>query len=46
MAAGYGWGSKVDQSLTDVLGEEDEDFEATFVLRSFKFLFGFEIGVS
>ncbi len=46
LGAGYGWGSKVDQSLTDVLGEEDEDFEATFVLRSFKFLFGFEIGVN
>ena len=45
LGAGYGWGSKVDQSLTDALGEEDEDFEATFVYRSFRFLFGFEIGV-
>ncbi len=46
LGAGYGWGSKVDQRLTDLLREEDEDFEATFVYRSFRFLFGFEIGVS
>jgi hypothetical protein len=42
---GYGWGSKVDQALTDLLREEDPDFEATFVYRSLRFLFGFEIGV-
>jgi hypothetical protein len=45
LGIGYGWGSKVDQALTDLLREEDEDFEATFVYRSFRFLFGFEIGV-
>ena len=46
LGTGYSWGSKVDDSLTDVLSREDEDFEATFVYRSFRFLFGFEIGVS
>jgi hypothetical protein len=45
LGIGYGWGSKVDRALTDLLSEEDEDFEATFVYRSFRFLFGFEIGV-
>jgi hypothetical protein len=40
LGVGYGWGSKVDQALTD------EDFEAKFVYRSFRFLFGFEIGVN
>ena len=43
---GYGWGRKVDQALTNLLREGDEDFEATFVYRSYRFLFGFEIGVS
>lgn len=42
---GYGWGSKVDQRLTDVLGDEVEDFEATFVYRSMRLIFGFEIGI-
>ncbi len=42
---GYGWGSKVDQRLTDVLGDEDEDFEATFVYRSMRLIFGCEIGI-
>jgi hypothetical protein len=46
LGVGYGWGRKVDQALTDLLRQEDEDFEATFVYRSFRFLFGFEIGVS
>jgi hypothetical protein len=39
LGVGYGWGSKVDQALTN------EDFEATFVYRSFQFLFGVEVGV-
>jgi hypothetical protein len=42
---GYGWGSKVDQKLTDVLQQEDADFEATFVYRSMRFIFGFEVGL-
>ena len=42
LGIGYGWGSKVD-ALTV---EEGEDFEATFVYRSFRFLFGVEIGVN
>ena len=42
---GYGWGSKVDQQLTDVLQQEDANFEATFVYRSMRFILGFEIGL-
>jgi hypothetical protein len=42
---GFGWGSKVDQNLTDLLRERDPDFVATYVFRSMKLLFGFEIGV-
>lgn len=42
---GFGWGSKVDQNLTDLLRQDDPDFEATYVFRSMKLLFGFEIGV-
>ncbi len=45
LGVGYGWGRKVDQQLTDVLQQEDADFEATFVFRSLRFLFGFEIGI-
>ncbi len=46
LGAGYGWGSKVDEQLTDLLQQEDEDFQATFVFRSIRLLFGFEIGVN
>jgi hypothetical protein len=42
---GYGWGQKVDRSLTDVLQEEDERFEATFTFSRIRLVFGFEIGV-
>jgi hypothetical protein len=42
---GFGWGSKLDQNLTDLLRQEDPDFVATYVFRSMKLLFGFEIGV-
>jgi hypothetical protein len=45
LGIGYGWGSEVDRELTDLLQEEKEDFEATYVYRSIKLLFGFEIGV-
>ena len=31
--------------ITNVLQQEDADFEATFVFRSMRFLFGFEIGI-
>jgi hypothetical protein len=43
LGVGYGWGSKVDQELTDVLRERDDDFEATFVYRTIRLIFGFEI---
>ena len=46
LGAGYGWGSKVDQNLTDVLQQEDVDFEATFVLRNVRLLFGFELALN
>jgi predicted porin len=42
---GYGWGEKVDQNLTDALQQEDEGFEATFIFRSIRLIFGFEIGI-
>ncbi len=45
LGLGYGWGSEVDQELTDLLREEKEDFEATYVYQNFRLLFGFEIGV-
>lgn len=45
LGVGYGWGSEIDRELTDVLKQEDEDFEATYVYRSIKLLFGFEIGL-
>jgi len=45
LGIGYGWGSEIDRELTDVLRREDADFQATYVYRSIKLLFGFEIGV-
>ncbi|MCL7959788.1 MAG: hypothetical protein M8861_06320 [marine benthic group bacterium] len=45
LGVGYGWGSELDQTLTDVLRQEDEDFEATYVYRGIKLLFGFEVGL-
>jgi predicted porin len=45
LGLGYAWGRKVDEGLTDVLQEEDADFEATFVYRSIRVIFGFEIGI-
>ena len=45
LGLGYAWGRKVDERLTDALQEEDADFEATFVYRSIRVIFGFEIGI-
>ena len=45
LGLGLGWGSEVDQELTDLLKQEDPDFVATYEFRSLKLLFGFEIGV-
>jgi hypothetical protein len=45
LGVGYGWGSKVDERLTGLFRGENEDFQPKFIFRSFKFLFGFEIGV-
>ena len=45
LGIGYGWGSEIDKELTNLLRDEDEDFAATYVYRSIKLLFGFEIGV-
>ena len=46
LGLGYAWGDKVDQALTDALQQGDPDFEATFVYRSLRVIFGFEIGVN
>ncbi|MCL7972105.1 MAG: hypothetical protein M8866_08495, partial [marine benthic group bacterium] len=46
LGLGYGWGSQVDRELTDLLREESEAFQATYVYRSLRLLFGFEIGVN
>ena len=45
LGAGYGWGSEVGRELTNLIQPGDEGFEATYVYRSIKLLFGFEIGV-
>jgi hypothetical protein len=45
LGGGYGWGSQVDQSLTDLIRDENNDLEATYVYRNFRLLFGFEVGV-
>ena len=45
LGLGYAWGRKVDEKLTNILREEDADFEATFVYRSMRVIFGFEIGI-
>ncbi len=45
LGLGYGWGRKVDDRLTSALRQEDQVFEATFVYRSFRVIFGFEIGI-
>ncbi|MCZ6916540.1 MAG: hypothetical protein O7I93_07175 [Gemmatimonadetes bacterium] len=46
LGLGYAWGRKVDQALTDVLQQEDPNFEAVFVYRSIRVIFGFEIGIN
>lgn len=44
LGVGYGWGSQVDRELTDLIQEQDESFEATYVYRSMKLLLGFAVG--
>ena len=46
LGGGYGWGRKEAERLTDLLRQQDEDFRATFVYRSFRLLFGFEIDLN
>ena len=45
LGGGYGWGSQVDDQLTDILRDENSEFEAKYVYRNFRLLFGFEIGL-
>lgn len=45
LALGYGWGSKLDNAITDLLKERDADLEANLVFKSLRLLFGFEVGV-
>jgi len=42
---GFSWGSQVSEVLTDLLQDDTEDFEAKIIYRSFRFLFGFRVGV-
>jgi hypothetical protein len=44
IGGGYGWASEVDDQLTGLLQGENGDLEARYVYRSFRVLFGFEIG--
>ena len=44
LGVGYGWGREVDQELTDLINQSDPSFEATYVFRSMKLIFGFEVG--
>jgi len=46
VGGGYGWGSQVDESLTDIIRDENNDLEATYVYQNIRLLFGFEIGVN
>ena len=41
LGAGYGWGSEPAHRITDLIG--DEDFEAKYVFKRFRVLFGFEL---
>ena len=46
LGAGFAWGEQVDQQLTELIKPVDEEFEATYVYRGFRFLFGLEFGVN
>jgi hypothetical protein len=46
LGLGYAWGEKLDEVLTDALQQDDPDFEAIFVYRSMRVIFGFEIGIN
>jgi hypothetical protein len=41
LGAGYGWGSEPADRITDLIG--DEDFEANYVFKRVRVLFGFEL---
>ena len=41
LGAGFGWGSRPADRITDLIG--DEDFEANYVFKRFRVLFGFEL---
>jgi hypothetical protein len=45
VGVGFGWGEEVDQELTDIFQGTSEDFQATFVYRSLRLIFGFEVGL-
>ena len=45
LGAGFGWGNEIDRGLSDALQQEDPNFQATFVYRGVRLIFGFEIGV-
>ena len=41
LGAGYGWGSRAADRITDLIG--DEEIEARYVFKRFRLLFGFEL---
>jgi hypothetical protein len=43
LGAGYAWGREIDERLTEILRERDENLEATYVYTSLRLIFGFEI---
>ncbi len=45
LGAGYGWGDHLAPELTDLLSDQGADSEAKLVYRSFRLLFGFELGL-
>ena len=45
VGAGYGWGSALAPMITDVIGGAGDGFDARFVYKRFRILFGFELGV-
>jgi hypothetical protein len=46
LGAGFAWGQQVDRELTELIQPADEDFEATYVYRGYRILFGLEFGVN
>ena len=46
LGAGYRWGSSLARRVTELLGGDEGDFNAKYVYRSLRLLFGFELGLN